>query len=190
MKHPDQTRLALVAGGDLRGLEALTTKLHLRSCAVCSAEVDEYRQIIASLKSELQDLPPRLHWNVLAAEMTANIHLGVQAAQCVAPERISRPGRPIWRIAAATAGMAVLITAAWWLNPPPRTEHALRAPEVEMRATTVGIELKENGNALMLLHTREGRSSRPLIVSAPGTLRSRFVDTETGQVTINHVYAD
>jgi hypothetical protein len=190
MKHPDQTQLALFAGGDMKGLERLRTAMHVRKCVVCRSEIEEYKQAVATLTVEMRELPPRLHWNVLAAEMTANIHLGLQAAECVTPGAARLPRRPLWRVAAATAGVAVLMTAAWWLNPPPRSEHAFRAPEVEMRATTFGIELKENGNALTLLHTREGRSSRPLIVSAPGTLRSRFVDTETGQVTINHVYAD
>ena len=135
MKHPDQTRLALFAGGDLRGLQRMHTALHVRSCRHCQAEVQEYQDIAAALASEMRELPPRLHWGVLAAEMTANIHLGLQAAECVTRDVSVVSRRPVWRVAAATAGTALLLTAAWWLNPPPRVDHAFRAPEVEMRAT-------------------------------------------------------
>ena len=64
----------------------------------------------------------------------------------------------------------------------------MRAAGIEIRTTASGIELNENGNALTLLHTR-GRQ-RPIFTSVPGTLRARFVDNETGQVTINNVYTD
>jgi hypothetical protein len=78
---------------------------------------------------------------------------------------------------------------AWWLNPP-RTvrEVALRPSPVEVRTSQGGIEVKENGSAMILMHTRG--QQRPIIVSTPGSLRARFVDQDTGQVTINNVYSD
>jgi hypothetical protein len=100
-----------------------------------------------------------------------------------------KPDRLGWRAAVVMAGMTCMLLAAWWLNPvPKRKPHAIRAAHVEMRTTASGIQLNENGNALTLLHTR-GRQ-KPIIVSAPGTLRARFVDNETGQVTINNVYTE
>lgn len=85
------------------------------------------------------------------------------------------------------AGLTVVLAGAWWLNPPRHQEIARKTP-VEIRTSPGGIEVKENGSALMLLHTRGQQT--PIIVSTPGQLRARFVDADTGQVTINNVYSD
>jgi len=86
------------------------------------------------------------------------------------------------------AGMSVILLAAWWLNPPRGREIIARRSPIEIRTAPGGIELKENGATLMLLHTRGQQT--PIIVSTPGSLRARFVDQDTGQVTINNVYSD
>jgi hypothetical protein len=59
---------------------------------------------------------------------------------------------------------------------------------VEIRTSATGLEVKENGSTLILMHTRGQQA--PLILSTPGSLRARYVDQDTGQVTINNVYAD
>jgi hypothetical protein len=136
-----------------------------------------------------QALPAGLHWDRLAAEMTANIHLGIEAGECIGSVRAARPERIGWRTVTVTAGISALLMGAWWLNPPrPVREAALRHTPVEIGASATGIEVKENGSAMMLMHTRGAQ--RPIIVSTPGSLRARFVDQDTGQVTINNVYSD
>jgi hypothetical protein len=143
------------------------------------------------MRAEAAEWPSRINWHRLAGEMTANIHVGLEAGECVGPLREPAP-RVAWRAAAVTAGLSFMVLAAWWLNPVPKPQtQALRAsPRVEIRTTASGIELNENGAALTILH-RTGRDNvKPLIWSSPGTLRARFVDAETGQVTINHVYAE
>jgi anti-sigma factor RsiW len=188
MKHPADFQLALFAGGDLDVLKRWRVERHLSKCDSCRREVESLRATGDRLRTESVDLPRSLNWDRLAAEMTANIRVGLEAGECVAGSGL-KPDRIGWRAAAVMAAMTCMLLAAWWLNPVPKHQpHALRAPHIEMRTTASGIQLNENGNALTLLHTR-GRQ-KPIIVSAPGTLRARFVDNETGQVTINNVYTE
>jgi hypothetical protein len=188
MRHPADFQLALFAGGDLGLLDRLRIKRHVRQCDYCRREVASFRSAGEQVRLETLELPAGVNWDRMAAEMSANIHVGLEAGACVAAPAI-RPHRMGRRAAAVMAGMTCMLMVAWWLNPlPQRQPHALRAVEIEMRTTPLGIELTENGNTLTLLHGRG--QQRPIIVSTPGTLRARFVDTETGQVTINNVYTD
>jgi len=75
MKHPNQATLALHAGGDLGFFARWRTERHLAQCDRCRDEVDAFvatREIIPDL-AEIPELP----WNRLAAEMRANIRLGL-----------------------------------------------------------------------------------------------------------------
>ncbi|MBI1896602.1 MAG: hypothetical protein HYZ57_04765 [Acidobacteria bacterium] len=186
MRHPGETRLALFAGGDLHGLERWTTALHVRRCAECAREVDGFRSAAAVFEEACTSVPRDLGWERLAAEMTANIHVGYEAGECVGgPPRVHAPVR--WRLAAALAGLVILLSGAWWLNMPGGKRRT--APdEVVLEATPSGIQMRQSDGALTLMHTRA--ASQTVFVSAPGTLRARFVDSETGQVTINNVYAE
>lgn len=188
MAHPEEAKLALYAGGDLNWFENWKVGRHAAGCEYCRSQVARFRAAAAGLRAGSGEIPAGLDWKSLAAEMTANINLGLEAGECVASVP-TRPDTIGWRAAAVMAGMMIVLLTAWWLNPPQkRQQHTMRAPRIEMRATTSGIELNENGNALTLMHTR-GRQ-KPIFVSAPGTLRARFVDAETGQVTINNVYTE
>jgi hypothetical protein len=51
-----------------------------------------------------------------------------------------------------------------------------------------GIEVKANSATLTLL--RRKAATPVLYVSSPGSLRERFVDADTGQITINNVYTE
>lgn len=191
MNHPSATDLALFAGSDLHLLDRWRVSNHLRSCEQCREGVATFRAATEDLKEETGGLPAGLNWDRLAAEMTGNIHVGLEAAECVGS--VAHPvWRISWRAAAVLAGLSVVLLSAWFLNPVPRpTRPELRAaPRVEMRNTATGLELNENGNALVLLHGRGVQAQRPLIVSSPGTLRARFVDADTGQITINNVYVE
>lgn len=189
MKHPGAADLALFAGGDLGFRERWQLRRHLRTCRECQAEIEAFRSATVDLRLESEILPQGLKWERLAAEMTANIHVGLEAADCVAPlhPRFVWAG---WRGAAVVAAMSILVLVAYVLNPPRRAEHAFAAPKIEMRNTSTGLELNENGSALVLLHGRGVQVQRPMILSSPGSLRARFVDSETGQITINNVYAE
>src|SRR5215831_4773166 len=81
MKHPSQATLALHAGGDLGPVARWFTERHVSHCERCREEVEAFqltRQILPDL-AEIPEIP----WNRLAAEMKANIRLGLAAGECV-----------------------------------------------------------------------------------------------------------
>lgn len=189
MIHPSQTELALFAGGDSALPQRLRISWHLYRCDRCSDEVETYREARELLLTESHDVLADADWNRLSMDMIANIHLGLEAGECVGPVRVKQSG-PSWRTVVLTASMCSLLLCAWVLNIPGRRPAAsMHAGQIEVRTTSAGIELSDNGNTLTLMHNTSG-GQKPLIVSMPGTLRARYVDDKTGQVTINNVYAD
>jgi hypothetical protein len=188
MKHPSESQLALYAGGDLDILKRWRIRRHMGGCRDCQSEVSAFRTSAAALQSKRSELPDGVRWDRLASEMTANIHVGLEAGECVGPAPIVRD-RLGWRAVAVMASMTGVLLVAWVWNPAARrNSHALERPRIELRSTAAGIELNDNGSALTLMHARG--QQKPIIVSAPGTLRARFVDPDSGQITINNVYTE
>src|SRR6185436_18408772 len=109
MKHPSQEILALHAGGDLGWLAGWKTARHVAVCERCAGEVAAFRDLRDALP-ELAEIP-ELPWNRMAADMRANIRLGLAAGECV--RSVSEPV-PLFRgarIAMALASiLAVVVT--------------------------------------------------------------------------------
>ena len=231
--HPSEARLALFATGDLALAPQLGVRWHLARCARCQELAAAYRNDHQALQMIAGEMPLRIDWDRLSAEMTGNIRVGLAAGECVASanassapaklqglagfsgrsrrSRVSRPAPATWRVVAATMGVGVLLAAAWWLNTPARqTESISRAlrsiaanplnisskkprlfgadePTFSVAVSTQGIELRENGAWLGVTQGKD----RPVAVSlnVKGTARARYVDEDTGQVTITSVYA-
>lgn len=182
MQHPNDRTLALFAGRDLGFLGRWHTSRHVENCERCQREVDLYAAAAAGAE-ELSELP-NLAWNRLAAEMKANIRLGLAAGECVRQPRAAGIFA-LSRYAAAYAAVAAVLAAGVFLQrPAPRD-----SVQDGIRLATVanGIEVREGGHGMALLHTR----ARDVVysVGAQGSVRARYVDAETGQVTINNVYA-
>lgn len=191
MSHPNSSELALYAGGDLPLPRRWVLRRHVEGCADCSAEIDAFRQARVRLADEVCELPAGLRWERLAEEMTGNIHVGLEAAECVAAAPQRRAPLLNWRSLTAGAVASLMLGAAWFLNPPPKPAHLLtRAAQPEIRTIPAGLELEANGNALVLMHRAGGDEGRAIIISSPGTLRARYADGDTGQITINNVYTD
>lgn len=201
--HVSETDLALYATGDLSLWRAGVVRVHLLGCERCRGAAEEFRADRNRVRELASELPPALDWDRMSAEMTANIHLGLSAGECVAPRR-KRPVAMSWRPAAVMAGVAILLATGWYLNMPPAATRALgRALTSVVRGRTAvlvpeetglvvsanekGIELRENGGSLGI---SEG-TAPPLgvSVSMPGSASARYVDSDTGQVTITSVYA-
>jgi hypothetical protein len=112
--------------------------------------------------------------------MKANIRLGVAAGEIV---RVTPVTRPRTLLAAACAAL-VFAVGVWLQHPVPQ---APPAPRVLVENTADGIVLRTGDQTLTLVN---GRASNVLYsAGAHGVVRARYVDSETGQVTINHVYA-
>jgi hypothetical protein len=206
MTHPLETDLALFAGRDVSWWSRFRISRHLSGCTECGRLVEGFRRGRQSVRNLANDLPEGLKWDRLAVEMKANIRLGLAAGECVGPWR-SKPV-PVsigWKPAAAFACAAMLITAGgWWLNVPPastrRLGTAIRSvwnrdlrllvpadPGVSVTADRDGVEVKQNGAAMTLMNP--GTLPSVVTASTQGEVRARYVDADTGQVTITNAYA-
>ena len=191
MTHPRAQELALHASGDLALWREFVVRFHLLGCELCRRDIEALARARKELHAAATELPDGLEWNQLAAEMHANIRLGLEAGECVAaPPVLALPQRD-WRAAMALAAAVVVAVGAWWLNGPgpvrPSREAALNDSDVVLEATAAGVEIKQAGGAFALTH--RGSDAVAVTVSVGGTARAGYVDDDTGQVTINHVYA-
>jgi hypothetical protein len=190
MKHPDEAALALFAGHDLGFVSEWRTRRHVARCEQCRAAVEGF----ASLRSQLVDLgelPADLGWNKLAAEMKANIRLGIAAGECVAgTSELAGASKKagftgVHTLLAYASLLALVVVGVWMERPTPPL--AQLAPAVENSGTVLaangdGIELTEGGRGLGF---RYG-ASRDVNYSADasGAMGARYVDKGTGVVTV------
>jgi hypothetical protein len=189
MRHPNQATLALHAGGDLGLWARWSTQRHLSKCGLCRDEVTAFagvREILPEL-AEIPEVP----WNRLAAEMRANIRLGLAAGECVRATGLPSSGEPLrqWplftgaRAAMAFTGIVVMVVTGLMLtHPSPVT--GKEGPLVQ--ATENGIQIRSGGQAFRLMNV--GAKTVTYSASADGSMGARYVDPETGYVTINNVY--
>ena len=206
-QHLTESEIARYATGAVPLWRRPLARLHVARCAACTSRAAAYRADRDLVRQLAGEMPGSVQWDRLAAEMTANIRLGLEAGECVARRQETRTVSTGWRVAMATAGFAALLISAWWLNLPASQTASLgramkrisqvrpwrgpilpledQGPLVEVSAA--GIQLRENGSALGV---SQGLA-RPVSVtlSAQGAARARYLDQETGQVTITSVYA-
>ena len=117
-QHLTETDVALYAAGDLPLWRRPLTHFHSSGCAACTERIAAYRSDQEFVRRMAAELPRGLDWDRLAAEMTANIRVGLAAGECVARRTQARTLSTGWRVAAASAGFAALLVSAWWLNMP------------------------------------------------------------------------
>jgi hypothetical protein len=190
MTHPNQSILALYAGQDLGWFTRRRTERHLSRCRECRGEV----QAFASARDNLAALEnlPAISWKPLAAEMKANIRLGLAAGECVrGAGSTSLLGSFVQfsnaRAFAACASVMTLVAVGLFLQRPTPTAPAMAAGQGSiLRATASGIELNQGGETLSLLHVRTGDVTYS--AGAQGSMRAGYVDSDTGNVTINNLY--
>lgn len=200
--HPSARRLALLAGGELNWWERFRLNRHLGGCRECRIELESLREARLALTDMAQQMPPQLHWDRMAAEMKANIRLGLEAGEIVAPAG-ARP-TPIdddlqpegygsfFRPVVALASVAVVLYGATWMLSS-RTQKPSAPAGVMVGTTGEGIELKNGATAMTLYH----QGGKPVAVEVSTgasvqatSLRAQYVDEDTGEVTIHHVYAE
>ena len=191
MTHPNQATLALHAGGDLGLWARWNTQRHLSKCDLCRDEVAAFagvREILPEL-AEIPEVP----WNRLAAEMRANIRLGLAAGECVRANGDVPQGDASWRqsplftrgrAAVAFASVVAMVVTGLML-----VQHASPVAGKEgplVQATEDGIQIRAGGQAFRLMNV--GAKTVTYSASADGSMGARYVDPETGYVTINNVY--
>ncbi|MGH9645686.1 MAG: hypothetical protein ACRD4E_02615, partial [Bryobacteraceae bacterium] len=180
----------------------LRVRLHVRRCEECHSLLEALRTDRQELRRSADDMPSGLDWDQLAAEMTANIRVGLAAGECVTP-REPKAAAMSWRPGAIAAGLVVLLAGAWWLNIPRTDTEAigralrdmatggrLNATQEErgpvVGASSAGVVLVENGGRMGM--DQGGLEPVMYSVSTQGSASARYVDQDTGQVTITATY--
>ena len=192
-RHPSEASLALYVGGELSRWRRWRIERHVAVCAECRRDVSAF----SALRAETRDLAelPEVSWEPMAAEMRANIRLGLEAGECVTPHPAAIV-RLNWRALAACASLATLLVVSFLIERPARpVAAALQPSEMAVLQTSgSGIQVTEGEQTMMLLNERahgsgtKGDGKDVNYLATGSALRARYVDAETGYVTINNVY--
>jgi hypothetical protein len=192
MKHPTQATLALHAGGDLGFFARRRMQRHLGKCEACRDEVSRYegvREITADL-AEIPEVP----WNRLAAEMKANIRLGLAAGECVRASEPPLHARPLFTRTRAAVAMASIVALAVTGLMLERPAPVLADEGVVVQATANGIQIRKGRHAFRLMNNVGDDAQQPLRVTyssdAQGAVGARVVDPQTNYITTNRVYVE
>jgi hypothetical protein len=197
--HPRLDTLALFATGDLPWRLRWRTGAHIKHCGDCEHQVLLFRYATAELKREadgqtLTGFEAIADWTRLEREMLGNIAVGVAAARCI--DNVGRR-RSLLSKAALTAALIALFAAGWATHVSrEQTAHltaSLRrvfglerqqSPGTIVETTPDGIAVRAQGATLTIMHPR----SAVVSLSGGSGVEARYVDEETGQVTITNVY--
>jgi len=186
MRHPSEATLALHAGGDLGWIARWRVERHLTQCDECRQELTAFENV-RSIAADLGEIP-EVPWNRLAAEMRANIRLGLAAGECVRSAEAPLRETPLFtgaRAVVAMASIAALLVTGLVLQGPRPMPTPVAAERTSVQAVDDGIEMGDGSQHAFRL---KNASVKPVIVvGAQGSMRARYVDPDSGIVTINRV---
>jgi hypothetical protein len=197
--HPSVEVLSLYSAGDLPFLLGYQTGRHIKRCDACEQQVlalhaakDELRR--EAHKEILTGYEAIADWHALENDMLGNIRVGVAAARCI--ENVGRP-HPLTSRLMWVSAMAALFFAGWMARIPPEDNQriigalrrvvGLEKPPFNgtvLRSTPDGISVRAQGATLTILHPQ----SAVISMSGPTSVTARYVDDDSGQVTITNVY--
>jgi hypothetical protein len=198
-KHMGPRFLALYSRGDLPWRARFRVRRHVRNCETCQRQVALLQASTAELRREaetqtLTGFEAIVDWSRLEREMIGNIAVGVAAARCI--DHVGNGRKMIVRVAFAT-GLAVLFAAGWATHiPREQTERILTSIQhwgartspstgTILQSSPEGVAVRAQGSTLTMMHPR----SAVVSVSSTSIMEARYIDSETGQVTITSVYA-
>lgn len=208
--HAHEAELALLAGGDLGFWRRMRVAAHVRGCAQCRGIVTRFADAREQARNATSELPPGLNWNELAREMSANIRVGLEAGECIEHlHHASRRRMLSWNLTTVLATTALVGICALWLRlPAPQAEHLraaltsivrgknpagthtpadLLSSATVLEASPSGPAVQENGSSMKLLVPRSSEAVS-VSVNLQDSVSARYVDADSGQVTINRVY--
>jgi hypothetical protein len=181
MKHPGEYNLALLAGGEAGAFHRFRLDRHVRNCEDCTEKVAEFQALRKHLnRTEFPDL----NWSSLAEEMRANIHVGLEAGACVRDTHVAKNWAP--QFAVAFASLVVLVGAGFFLTD--ARLHRMTVSEAAapvLQPTASGIELRKGMASFAFLDDKGVRTDQS--VNAQGAIEARYINDETGSVTITNV---
>jgi anti-sigma factor RsiW len=128
-----EERLALYAGDDLAGPDALEVERHVAGCPGCQVAASGFKQAMETLREAHADEPPDAAFAAVRARVIGTL----------ANER-----RPVWRrwAYALAAAAAVVLAVGVWVRPSPAPPVAIvRPPERPVEARSVGQSPESTG---------------------------------------------
>jgi hypothetical protein len=183
-KHPSEANLALFAGGELSRWTRWNVERHIEMCDECRRDVSDF-STLRSQVSVLEDLP-EVAWKPLAAEMRANIRLGLEAGECVTPHPVARMVFSPRALAACVSLAALLVASVFLERPVPRgTDIKTSEPVLETSGSGIQLRAGDQGMVLLNRHAHEVND-----LATGRAMQQSYVDSETGLVTINNVYVE
>jgi hypothetical protein len=198
--HPSSRTLALYSRSDLKWFGRWQIGRHVAKCSYCDGQVARFRAARSELKREaetqtLTGFEAIADWTRLEREMIGNIAVGIAAARCI--EKVGRGRIFAARGAWVAAGLAVLFAVGWFTNVPSeqrthltasiRRSVGIEGPQIAgsiVQTTPEGIAVRTQGATLTILHP----PSAVVSLAGSSSLGARFVDEESGEVTITNVY--
>lgn len=198
MKHPSIDKLALYAGRELSWWTRWTLRRHVDGCAQCQDELALFAETADAVRLQADEMPAGVQWERLAAEMRANVRLGLEASDAISAYSGGRhaagPAQGMsWRMALVTAGLVALLSAGYWINASKRSGQiaAMRGPDpVLLEVIDGGVRMLDGNKAMSLQGPKAGRQAAVVTVSTEGSAGAQYVDEETGQITVNNVYVE
>lgn len=197
MKHPSISDLALFAGREHSWWAQWKLRRHIDACAQCQHEVALFREAQGDVREEADRMPAAVQWDRLAAEMGANIRLGLEASDAISAYALpaGKPARQgmSWQMAAITAGFVLLLSIGYWLNAVKNGERlaALRGPDpVVVEASERGVGMSDGTKGMELQGPKASQRAAIVTVSTTGAAGAQYIDEETGQITVNQVYVE
>ena len=182
MARLSEKERALLAGGDAPAWLRLKARLAPQDDAAIEVEFAAIRKQMP----EFGELPEYFAWEPLAEEMKANILLGVEAGEAVRPRRMPMPLG--WRAGLAFACLSLVMVSGYgWQVPRQPAPEVAEAPVfLEAGPGSLGVEQSNNAFAVVF----DGNTGQQVLSGGLGSVRADYVDRETGQVTVAHVYMD
>lgn len=198
--HPSGEMLALYVSADLPLFDRWKIRRHLSTCEQCERQHAVFRASTMELKrlattETLTGFEAVADWTRLEREIEGNIVVGLDASRCIAKKNSSHG--LVLKFGAAV-GMLALFVLGWMTHVP--NEQSVRlfsavrnaltgqhAPEYQgpiLRSSPDGIVVGSLESSMTILHP----ASAVVSVSGPAGVEARYVDDETGQVTITDVY--
>jgi hypothetical protein len=197
VKHPSIENLALYGDGELAWWTRATVGRHVRACAQCQREVAAFRDTADAVRAETAEMPSGVQWDRLSAEMRANVRVGLAASDAISSYSKHLDLGPVqgmsWRMAVLTTGVVVMLSIGYWLNASKKSERleAMHLPDpVVAEASERGVGMSDGSKEMMLQGPKTNPRAAIVTVSTVGSAGARYVDEETGQVTVNHVYVE
>lgn len=185
MRHPSEHDLALLASGDCGFFRKLVLDRHVSGCGQCQESVASFSELRLAV-GRLAVNPEGDEWDRLAAEMKANVRVGLAAGECVRPAAMPAAAfRP--RFAAALAGVVLVAGAGLFLKSQlPRENVAVGPRGAVLQVTNSGIEVSSDSGSMTLL--KSGDVAAEKTVTSGGAIRASYV--AGGQVTVASVYVE